>query len=102
MLPRCVLSPSLPSYLWVLRRRTSITASSAVCLRSASCRAFWGDTGSFRLAFHLADKAFEFGEITVRPAAALDEPAHLPGQNPEVKIKTLASCTPSIVSHHPV
>ena len=35
-------------------------------------RSFWGDTGSFRLAFHLAGRANEFMQVKVRPGVALD------------------------------
>ena len=35
-------------------------------------RCFWGDTGTFRLAFAIAQKSSEFSQLTVQPAAALD------------------------------
>ena len=33
---------------------------------------FWGDTGSFRLAFHLAEKEDSFEQVHLRPGIALD------------------------------
>ncbi len=35
-------------------------------------RTFWGDTGSPRLAFHLANKSAEFRQLAKRPSIALD------------------------------
>ena len=39
------------------------------------CRSFWGDTGSFLLAFHLAGRPEEYMQVKKAPAAALAGPS---------------------------
>ena len=48
-------------------------------------RCFWGDTGTFRLAFAIAHKSSEFSQLTVQPAAALDERPAKPSDHHRVR-----------------